>query len=164
MTRTDALPTSHLRASRPRRMKPPGVHSTFRSLSKLMVRANAMREDVAKSGDRLHLCQRIDPVLLELETVSPAHEGKLASHAPVTVAKGRHSSPRGRSRTVAAWERLIAHCEACGRRFCELLRRARRAGDDLKARLAFSVLRLLEKLLWVILPQLEAVRLPQPSA
>jgi hypothetical protein len=145
-------------------MKPPGFRSTFRSLAKLMIRANDLRDDAAKSGDRLRLCQQIDPVLHELETVRPALEGTLSAFGTVPASRGKPSSPRGSSRIAATLERLIAECEACGRRFCELLRRARKAGDALKARVAYSILRLLEKLLWVLLPQMEAVRLQQPLA
>jgi hypothetical protein len=120
-----------------------------------MIRANALRDSAAKSGDRLSFCQRIDPVLLELETVRPALKGTLAPFGPVTTGAAWPTSARRPSRIAAARERLIADCEACGRSFCEMLRRAKKAGDDVKARLAFSVLRLLEKLLWVLLPQLE---------
>ena len=164
MTKTEALPPSPVRSGRSRRTKPQGFRSTFRSLAKLMIRANALRDGAAKSGDRLNLCQRIDPVLLELETVRPALEGTLASFGPLPAPKGGPTSPRKTSRIEAIRERLIADCEACGRSFCELLRRARKAGDTLKARLAYSILRLLEKLLWVLLPQTEAVRLLQPAA
>ena len=155
MTRTDSARLSTGRPGPERRPRPPGFPSPFRRLTKLMIRANAVRDGAAMTGDRI--CQRMDPVLQELETVRPARTGALASI-------GAAPSPKGsRGRIAATRRRLVAVCEACGRSFCAPLRQAREAGDALKAKLAYSILRLLEKPLGVLLPQLEAVRLLQPE-
>lgn len=141
------------------------IEITFSRLSALTVQAQRLHERVAHSAGYTSLRQCVDALLHELQQaarVFTRRASALGAHLPPTAAATKADAAARKSATdellrlpadLAA--RLIEDCQACGKNLCELLRTAHAAHDATSEQVAYSLLRTLEKQLWLLRPHSE---------
>jgi hypothetical protein len=113
-----------------------------------------LRERTQASEDRLHLGVSLDVALHELGYARRAVASladEFGEPAAGVQAPTPSSAPAGAPRAPSVLAaRLMADCEACGKKACAMLRMARAIKNAATERMACVLLRTFEKLLWLL--------------
>lgn len=130
--------------------------STSNRLNKLVALLYRLNDWARKVSGGSLANHSLDPLLNELESTQRklAAETALAHSLDTGACVGRippgPTSPLAVRSADRLATRIMAECRACGRSAFALLQRALATGDREFARLAYSLVRRLEKLFWVV--------------
>lgn len=140
-------------------------------LSALAAQARRLRERVAHTRAYGSLCAHIDSLMEDLQAAVRSLSQRAAAIGTAVPANDITSSQGGLSSFAdcsAAPADLAAafvtDCQACGTRLCELMQTAQAAQDTNSANVAYSLLRTLEKQLWLLRPHTMGSAHPFPFA
>jgi DNA-binding ferritin-like protein len=138
----------------------------------LTAHAGHLRERIAHAPSYTALAQRVDSFLTELRVANrllAARAASLGARLQRRSAVARFDAARSDSSAAVNLPAdlvtaLAEDCRTCGTRLCELVQAARVACDVRCAQVAYSLLRTLEKQLWLLSPHSEGSSHPFPLA
>lgn len=142
-------------------------------LSALATHARRLRERVSSTRSYHSLCTHIDSLVSQLHAAmrslaaraaalgNPIPEAELVIAHTVT---GRKTMDPITAAPADLASEMIADCQACGTRLCEVMQTARAVHDQSSMEVAYDLIRLLEKELWLLRPHTAGSAHPFPFA
>lgn len=160
MTSSHYLPTKRVTARRQRRQV---SQAMLRAVGKPLVLIRQARRQAKRSGPPASVLRSLEFLLRELTLAARALAKRLKVFGVPAPRRSLWSNATGRLRHIwahaTAWSRrILVACQGCAGRLCKLFQVAQVMRDRPSSRIAYSLLRTMEKELWLIRSNINLAR------